>query len=102
MKLLLTILAIFVFKLFLDGLSLDFLGELDQFELVFDDCPVEGEVRVLARHLEVCVPLVDEVKCLDCFDIDTLAGLEDIIDHNLVLVLKVLQVAAARNNPLER
>ena len=105
MKLLLTILANFVLlRFFLDGLRLllDFLGEPDQFELVFEDTFVAGEVHVLARHLEVCVPLVDEVKCLDCFDIEPLAGLEDIIDHDLVLVLKVLQVAAGRNNPLER
>ena len=54
------------------------------------------------RHLEMGIPLVDEVKCLDGLDIELLAGLEDIIDHDLVLILEVLQVAAGRNNPFER
>ena len=54
------------------------------------------------RHLEVGVPLVDEVKCLDGLDIEPLTGLKDIIDHDLVLVLEVLQVAAGCDNPLER
>ena len=54
------------------------------------------------RHLEVGIPLVNEVKSLDGLDIEPLAGLKDIIDHNLVLVLEVLQVAAGCDNPLER
>ena len=86
-------------------LSLDFLREPDDRirVLLF----VDGAVAVLAEgallyFLQVSCPLIDEVEGFYCLDVELLTSLQHIIDHDGILSLKILQVAAGCNDLFER